>query len=97
MIAWLQSLYRKWRALTHKGMTDHGWTGLAAYQNSKAIAFFVSIVPIVPLMVSDELGFGRGWLWFGWSAIAVLWFAAIWILILTAAFREVSKQFKKRP
>ncbi len=77
-------------------MTDHGFAGLAAYQKSKAIGALISIVPLAPLILSDELGFQRGWLWLAWSAIAIIWFAVVWTVILTAVFRDASRQWKKR-
>lgn len=84
----LKRRYRRWRALQHFGLTDGGWSGLAANRRAKAIGLLIAIAPMAPLMLSDEIGLARGWLWHGWAAIAATWIASCFAVMLYGAWRS---------
>lgn len=80
-------MYRWWRALNHQGLTDGSFDGYAKYKRAKAVGLLTAAAPMLPLMLSDEMGFERGWLWHGWSAIAISW----GIGVLTIIFYQTGK------
>ena len=53
---------------------------IAGYSKSERVDakfFLLALAPVVPLMISDELGLSRGWLWHGWCWLSVLWAVVI--------------------
>lgn len=69
--------YRRWQLPNHEGLNEDDFVGLRKFQKAKAIGILVAAVPTIPLMLSDEFGFQRGWLWYGWAVIAVAWLVGI--------------------
>ena len=69
--------YRWWRALNHQGLVENSFDGNGKHRRAEAIGLLVAAAPMVPLMVSDEMGLERGWLWYGWGAIAIAWGVSI--------------------
>ena len=69
--------YRWWRALNRRGLVENTFEGNDKHERAEAIGLLVAAAPMVPLMVSDEMGLERGWLWYGWSAIAIAWATSI--------------------
>lgn len=84
----LKRRYRRWRALQHFGLTDGGWSGLSAARRAKAIGFLIAVAPMAPLLVTDEMGLTRGWLWHCWAIIAAVWSAFCLAVILHGAWRS---------
>jgi hypothetical protein len=65
--------YRWWRALNHQGLVENTFKGYDKNKRAEAIGLLIAAAPMLPLMVSDTMGLKRGWLWYGWSAIAIAW------------------------
>jgi hypothetical protein len=74
--------YRSWRQLNRHGLTENSLEGYGRFKRAEAIGLLTAIAPSVPLMISDQMGFARGWLWYGWSVIAVAWFVTVLAVIL---------------
>lgn len=73
----LSRFYRWWRALNHQGLVDNTFEGYDKYKRAEAIGLLIAAAPMLPLMVSDAMGLDRGWLWHGWSVIAITWGVSI--------------------
>lgn len=69
-------LYRRWRVLQYKGLTRGGWASLSTNRRAEAIGILTAMAPVIPLMISDELGGSRGWLWNAWFVVAIGWAVA---------------------
>ena len=82
MVEIVSRFYRWWRALNHQGIVENTFDGYDKHKRAKAIGLLIAAAPTLPLMVSDAMGFERGWLWYGWSVIAVGWGVSILGLIL---------------
>lgn len=81
MIRKLIQGYGRWRRLNHEGLNEDDFVGLRKFERAKAIAIVVATMPTVPLMLSDEFGIDRGWLWYGWAVVAVAWLVGILALV----------------
>lgn len=66
-------MYRWWRALNHQGLVQNSFGGYDKHKRAEAIGLLIAAAPMLPLMVSDMTGLERGWLWYGWSVIAIAW------------------------
>ena len=89
MIRKLVQGYRHWRRLNHEGLNEHDFVGLRKFEKAKAIGILVAAAPTVPLMLSDEFGIGRGWLWYGWAVIAVAWLVGIVGLVMWSSVQSL--------
>ena len=69
----LIGFYKWWRALNHPGLVDNTFEGYDKHKRAAAIGLLIAAAPMLPLMVSDTIGLERGWLWHGWSAVAIAW------------------------
>lgn len=99
MLEFLKRQYRRWRALQHFGLMTAGWAGWRASRRAEAIGILVAMAPCLPLMISDELGLARGWLWYGWAVISVIWAVMCLTVIMRGAlqsFRAVLKRHRAR-
>jgi hypothetical protein len=39
--------------------------------------FLLAFLPVIPVAISDEIGWSRGSLWYGWFWISVVWAVGI--------------------
>lgn len=81
--------YRWWRALNRQGLIENTWDGLEKHRRAKAIGLLTAAAPMLPLAVSDAMGLERGWLWYGWSLIAIAWAGGILAVILSQTGKTV--------
>jgi hypothetical protein len=88
--------YRWWRALNHQGLTQDTWNGLDKFQRAKAVGLLVALAPMIPLMVSDQMGFERGWLYNAWSLFAGVWLTGVFGTILYQTGRSLTGYLKAR-
>ena len=96
MIRRLRVLYRRWRILAHRGLTDHSIDGASKHLDAKAIGTLASIAPMLPLAIADGLEVERGWLWYTWAALAAVWFFAVWAEIFRVVGRAFTASWKHR-
>ena len=73
----LSRSYRWWRALNHQGLVENTLEGYNKNKRAEAIGLLIAAAPSLPLMVSDTMGLDRGWLWYGWRVIAIIWAVGI--------------------
>jgi hypothetical protein len=90
------SAYRSWLNLMRHGLLENTFAGFDKHKRAQAVVFFVSIIPTIPLIISDEMGVERGWLWYGWSAIAVPWFITVWGVAVYQVGRTAVRFFRNR-
>lgn len=77
----LTGIYRWWRALNHQGLVESTFEGYDKHKRAEAIGLLIAAAPMLPLIVSDTIGLERGWLWYGWSAVAIAWGLSIFAVI----------------
>lgn len=86
--------YRWWRALNHQGLVENTVGGYDKHKRAEAVGLLIAAAPMLPLMVSDEMGLERGWLWYGWSVFAIAWGVGIVGLILYQTGKTVMRYFR---
>lgn len=88
--------YRWWRALNHQGMVDSSFEGYGKNKRAEAVGLLIAAAPMLPLMLSDTMGLERGWLWYGWSAVAVVWAASIVAIIIYQTGKSLVRYYRAR-
>jgi hypothetical protein len=88
------SLYRWWRMLHHRGLTTVRRHGPNKHRLSWNIGIVIASVPVIPLAVSDISGLERGWLWHGWSFVAIPWFLGIIGFMLYRTLKVAARAFR---
>ncbi|HTM72498.1 MAG TPA: hypothetical protein VL198_04640 [Pseudolabrys sp.] len=88
-------LYRAWRRLNGEGLTENTLEGYDKFKRSEAIGLLAAMAPSVPLIISDEIGFARGWLWYGWGVIAIAWFVTVLGLVFYDSGRTAARYYRE--
>jgi hypothetical protein len=71
--------------------------GCSKSERADAKFLLFAMVPFVPLIISDQLGWGRGTLWLGWFWISATWAAVVFGLGFTAYWRALRRsKLRKR-
>jgi hypothetical protein len=87
--------YRAWRRLNSEGLTENTLEGYGKFKRAEAIGLLTAMAPSVPLIISDEMGFARGWLWYGWGVVAVAWFVTVLGLIFYHTGRTAARYYRE--
>ena len=67
---------------------------IAGYGKSERIEakfLLLAMAPIVPLMVSDKLGWHRGFIWKAWMCLSIAW----GVVIIGAMFVSLWRAFRR--
>jgi len=67
------------RKITERKTVRARLDGFAKSERAKAKFYLLALAPFVPLLVSDEIGWPRGMIWWGW-----FWLGLSWALIIIA-------------
>lgn len=86
--------YRWWRALNHQGLVENTLEGYHKHERAEAIGLLTAAVPMIPLIVSDDMGLERGWLWYGWGAIAIAWGVTILAIVLYQTGKSIVRYYR---
>lgn len=70
-------------------------TGFGKSEQVNAKIFLLAMVPFVPVMVSDQIGWQRGILWHIWFGISVAWAAAIFVIGLAPYWRAFVRSIRR--
>lgn len=63
--------------MSERGTARHRVAGFAKSERTDAKFFLLALVPFVPLIATDEIGWSRGVVWHSWFWLSVGWAAAI--------------------
>ena len=63
--------------MTERKTARHRVAGFAKSERIDAKLFLLALVPFLPLIVSDEVGWTRGVIWHGWFWLSASWAAVI--------------------
>jgi hypothetical protein len=89
-----QKFYRSWLELNREGLLENTVEGYGKFKRAEAIGLLVAIFPVLPLAISDQMGFQRSWLWYGWSVIALVWFVAALGLIFYQTGKTAARFYR---
>ncbi len=89
-------MYRWWCALNYEGLVENSFEGFDKHKRAVAIGLLIAAAPMLPLMVSDVTGLERGWLWYGWSAIAIAWGVSVLGAIFYQTGKSAVRYFRDR-
>lgn len=80
-------------------MTNRETVGrrLGGYGKSERIEakfFLFAAAPILPLMVSDQLGWTRGFLWKAWMCLSIAWAMVIFGVMFASLWRAFRRSLR---
>lgn len=67
--------------------------GFSKSERVDAKLFLLALVPFIPVIISDQLGWSRGALWHAWFWVSVVWA----ISIIGLGFAAYWRAFRKKP
>jgi len=79
---------------TVSGLTENTLEGYGKFKRAEAIGLLVAIAPSATLMISDEIGFARGWLWYCWSVVAGGWFVTVLGILLYRTGHTAARYYR---
>lgn len=89
------NFYRSWLRLNREGLTANTLLGYLKFKRAKAIGLLTAIAPSVPLMISDEMDLTRGWLWYGWSVVAIAWSVTVFGVIFYQSGKAAVRYYRE--
>lgn len=72
---------------------------LAAYGKSERVEakfFLTAMAPVIPLMVSDKLGWERGLVWKTWMCLSIAWAGGIMIVMFAGLWRAIRRSVRNQ-
>lgn len=102
---WLSGLLSRWSrqqeaALSQmtKGRTaSRRIGGFARSERTEAKFLLLALAPFVPVMVSDQLGWQRNFLWHAWFWLSAVWAVAIVGVCFTSLWRAFRRARHRKP
>lgn len=80
--------------MNHQGLVENNLDGYHKHKRAVAIGLLTAAAPMLPLAVSDEMGVERGWLWYGWGAIAIGWGVIVLAVILYQTGKSAVRYYR---
>ncbi|RSY88152.1 hypothetical protein DAH66_06835 [Sphingomonas koreensis] len=80
--------------MTNRKTVGERLAGYAKSERVEAKFFLFGMAPVVPLIISDELGWPRGSLWTVWAVLSVAWFIVIVGVGLVGALRAFRRSLR---
>ncbi|WP_264592286.1 hypothetical protein [Sphingobium sp. B10D7B] len=69
--------------------------GFAKSERVDAKFFLVALAPFVPIMISDELGWSRGIIWYAWFGLSVAWALVVVGINVTSYLRALRRSLHR--
>lgn len=82
--------------MTNRKTVSERLAGYAKSERVDAKFFLLGMAPVVPLIISDELGWPRGDLWTVWAVLSVVWFIGIVGIGLVGALRALRRPLREK-
>jgi hypothetical protein len=71
--------------------------GFSKSERADAKLLLLAFAPVVPLAVSDQLGFSRGVIWWGWLVLGIGWCAFVMGICFAAYWRAIRQSVRRKP
>jgi len=72
------------------------FAGFTKSERVEAKFFLFGMAPVIPLIISDELGWPRGSLWTVWAVLSVTWFIVIVGVGVVGAWRAFRRSLREK-
>jgi len=79
------------RQMTERKTADKRIDGFFKSERVDAKVFLLALAPFVPVLISDEIGWSRGVLWYAWFWLSVVWA----ILVIGVGFAAYWRAFRR--
>jgi hypothetical protein len=97
-------LMRRWsnqqlaalHALTERKTVGQRLAGYTKSERVDANFLLLALVPFVPLMISDQVGWSRSLLWEGWFWLSVIWAAIVVGIGLASYWRALRRSLGRK-
>ena len=83
--------------MTQRKTAGRRVAGFAKSERVDAKFFLLALAPFVPVMISDQLGWGRGLLWQAWFWLSTVWAVAIVGIAFVSYWRAFRRSLGRRP
>jgi hypothetical protein len=101
-VSWLRTLNR-WSSQQESALSKmaRGKTAdrrVAGYSKSERVDakfFLLAVAPFLPVIISDQIGWSRGTVWYAWFWLSVVWAILIFGVGLVAYWRSLRRSFRK--
>jgi hypothetical protein len=92
---WSRQKETEVRQMTGRNTAGQRIAGFSKSERVDSKLFLSALVPFVPVMASDQLGWSRGTLWHAWFGVSVVWAMSIiglGLVVYWPSFRRVFPQ-----
>ena len=81
--------------MTERKTARHRVAGFAKSERIDAKFFLLALVPFLPLIISDEVGWLRGMIWHGWFWLSVSWAVVLLGICLVSYWRAFRRSLDR--
>lgn len=84
------------RDMSKGASLDQRLVGFSTSERIDAKFLLLAICPFVPIVISDEAGWSRGALWYGWFWVSVVWAVTILGFNLAVYLRALFRSIRRK-
>ncbi len=95
--SWSRQQESALRQMTNRKTPGQRVAGFSKSERVDAKFFLLALVPFVPVVISDQLGWTRGFLWHACFWFGVVWAVAVVGIGFAPYWRALRRSFERKP